>query len=474
MSQTSDTIETVLLFEDFSDWDTIVYSDYYGGAKAKTNGQKDGQLLFESVDFADKDNVEIQFDAQIQNGSFEEWGAAYGDVFRVEFVDQDGTVHLLDEFSGTGQTLTGSVTGQLLTGTNTTFSYTLPDSITGGQLRFTSDISAKGERIAIDNVSITGEEPAPEGQVVIDFETLGDGTALSAGDNGVLQFDGVSFEATKKNATVADDAMIFDAANPTGGDTDLFQPASGNVLIISEDHDASDPDDNWAGGTITARFDQPSTLVAIDMLDTEEPGGTIDMFDADGALLATVNVPGINDGGIQTVSLGNTQGVSTMVITLSGSGAVDCLRYVPDEDDPEPSTVVAEDDTAQIELFDLFNPDGFATVGNVYDNDFDPDIAGGGTGGIDFVVTQVTGTTTDDIVDADGFFGWVDADNGGQIRVNTDGSIQIRDDDGVLQDALSNLPVLTTSISYEIVDDTGAVDDALISITIANLGGPGD
>ena len=34
----------------------------------------------------------------------------------------------------------------------------------------------------------------------------------------------------------------------------------------------------WPGGTITARFDQPSTVVAIDFLDTEEPGGTIELF----------------------------------------------------------------------------------------------------------------------------------------------------------------------------------------------------
>ena len=38
--------------------------------------------------------------------------------------------------------------------------------------------------------------------------------------------------------------MIFDSANPTGGDQDLASDTLGGLLIISEDGDSSDPDDN--------------------------------------------------------------------------------------------------------------------------------------------------------------------------------------------------------------------------------------
>ena len=58
--------------------------------------------------------------------------------------------------------------------------------------------------------------------------------------------------------------MIFDTANPTGGDTDLATPgyglgndtALGNVVILSEDADSSDPDDNAGGGTLTFTYDE--------------------------------------------------------------------------------------------------------------------------------------------------------------------------------------------------------------------------
>ena len=90
--------------------------------------------------------------------------------------------------------------------------------------------------------------------VRIDFETDADGTPLSAGDGGTLVLDGVTITAIRAQDSDGnfDDAMIFDAANPTGGDSDLTQVSHGNVLIISEDGDSSDPDDNGRGGTVVA------------------------------------------------------------------------------------------------------------------------------------------------------------------------------------------------------------------------------
>ncbi|MEM7055954.1 MAG: hypothetical protein AAF557_00055 [Pseudomonadota bacterium] len=464
----AETETVVLLFEGFGgDLETVESSDFYSsGGEIKTNGRNDGELLFQAVDFSGMEAPTISFDAEIENGSFEEFGTRYGDFLKIEFVDRDGNVHLLDMFTGTGQTLVGSETGQSLTDIGTNFSYTLPESITSGQLRITSDISARGERIAIDNVEITAERPVPEGQVIIDFESLADGTALSAGDGGTLVMNGVTFEAVKKGASTPDDAMIFDAANPTGGDNDLFQPANGNVLIVSEDGDASDPDDNAGGGTITATFDVPVTLSSIDVLDVEEPGGTMELFDENGALISTITIPSVGDGEILNFNLGDVSGVSQMAIHLPGSGAIDTLRFTPDAPPADPSTVIAEDDDGFLTTEDLFflaGSDGEISLGNVYDNDSDPE-------GDPFSVSMVTGGTSDDTADADGYYGWVDASNGGQIRVNEDGSYQFRDVNDAVVDQLIFAPLVTTSIDYTIMDDTGATDMATISVTVAGGG----
>ena len=42
------------------------------------------------------------------NGGFEAWGSNNGDMLRIEIIDQDGNVHVLDQFSGWGDSLTGS------------------------------------------------------------------------------------------------------------------------------------------------------------------------------------------------------------------------------------------------------------------------------------------------------------------------------------------------------------------------------
>ncbi|MGD1925364.1 MAG: SdrD B-like domain-containing protein [Paracoccaceae bacterium] len=165
--------------------------------------------------------------------------------------------------------------------------------------------------------------------VHIDFETLADGTTLNAGDGGTLVLDGVTLTAIRSEDTdgVFDDAMIFDAEKPTGGDKDLKQKAQGNVLIISEDGDSSDPDDEGDGGTLMAVFDQPSTVKSIVLLDTEEKGGTIDLFDDQGQLIASFEIPSIKDGKLQTIDLGDTAGVTTMKVNLPSSGAIDDLKF---------------------------------------------------------------------------------------------------------------------------------------------------
>ena len=87
---------------------------------------------------------------------------------------------------------------------------------------------------------------------------------LAAGTLVTDQFEGINVFTPSEFGV-----MVFDTNNPTGEDRDLAAEDLGNVLIISEDGDTSDPDDDAAGGTIKVEFDEPSTVEAIGLLDIE-------------------------------------------------------------------------------------------------------------------------------------------------------------------------------------------------------------
>ncbi|MEP6065164.1 MAG: SdrD B-like domain-containing protein, partial [Paracoccaceae bacterium] len=193
-----------------------------------------------------------------------------------------------------------------------------------------------GEYVRIDQLSFepVEQQQEPDGLVCLDFEGLAAGTVIGN------QFDGVTISAQRdgeggSNSSSPNDAMIFDGANPTGGDTDLT--ASGdNVLIISEDNDSNDPDDNRDGGTIWFKFDLPATISSINVLDAEE-GGVIRLLNENGQLIQEITIPSGLDGGIQTINIG-VDGVAQIDLTLNGSGAIDDLKYVPGEE-PELASV---------------------------------------------------------------------------------------------------------------------------------------
>lgn len=191
-----------------------------------------------------------------------------------------------------------------------------------------------GEYVRLDKIELCKDgEPCPDGFTVEDFNALARGTFVSD------QLEGVTITAQRSGdgAGSANDAMIFDSANTTGGDSDLGFDNQGKILIISEDGDSSDPDDNYRGGTITFDFDNPSDLHDIKVLDIEESGGTIDLYDADGALIKSVAIPAAGDNSIQTVLL-DASGVASMDINLVGSGAVDDLCWKPGEA-PDPGSL---------------------------------------------------------------------------------------------------------------------------------------
>lgn len=167
--------------------------------------------------------------------------------------------------------------------------------------------------------------------VLLDFAGFAAGTVVDS------QYDGVTISAQRNGPTntLANDAMIFDSANPTGDDPDLATPSQGNVLIISEDNDSSDPDDSATGGTIVFEFENPAEIFDLKTVDTEE-GGEIRLFDANSNSLGTVVIPAVADGELQQVLI-DTVGVSRMEVELNGSGAIDDICYVPGE--PEPASL---------------------------------------------------------------------------------------------------------------------------------------
>jgi len=151
----------------------------------------------------------------------------------------------------------------------------------------------------------------------IDFDNLEAGTAIAD------QF-------ADQGLTISTDgefgAMIFDTANPTGGDNDLASDELGAVLIISEDGDTTDPDDNAGGGTLSFEFDELVGISRVGLLDIDEPGSSITFYDSDGEVLETVEIPELRGNSIQQI-LFDIDGVGRVDIALAGSGAVTGLDF---------------------------------------------------------------------------------------------------------------------------------------------------
>ncbi len=173
------------------------------------------------------------------------------------------------------------------------------------------------------------------GTSVLDFEGFTPGDQPSQISHG----SGISGEPVPGYVTVTGPGygpMIFDGTcngggppQCSGGDSDLWQPAQGNILIISEDGDSSDPDDDGRGGVIEFDFSNfgngSVTVGSLVLIDAEE-GGLATLY-RNGEIIDQVVLGGVSDGEMETRFISEVPGVDFMTVELEGSGAVDDIGY---------------------------------------------------------------------------------------------------------------------------------------------------
>ncbi|MGF1512444.1 MAG: alkaline phosphatase D family protein [Elainellaceae cyanobacterium] len=170
-------------------------------------------------------------------------------------------------------------------------------------------------------------EDAASGDPGLNFDQPG----LSGGTLVSDQFEGVMISSADERTP----AMLFDSERPTGGDFDLQSEDLGLVLILSEDGDASDPDDSAQGGTLSFDFDGGVSLESVDILDNEEDQSSITLYgENDTTVLEVIDIPMGHNNALQTIHLGTALGnssVGRLDVTLENSGAVSNVSFDPVE-----------------------------------------------------------------------------------------------------------------------------------------------
>ncbi len=288
----------------------------------------------------------------------------------------------------------------------------------------------------------------------LDFNDLATGEFV----NGQYVGNGVHIYSADPHNPV----MIFDSANPTGGDYDLATGNLGNVLILSEDRDATDPDDNAGGGTFVFEFDGEAYVESLDFLDIER-GAWIKMYDADGNLIRQIDTATTSNGGQLSQAI-NQDGVVRMEVIISGSGAIDNLCYALNGDADDAGDVInGEDGDDYIDGGagddDLTGGAGNDTIKGGDDADTIHGGAGdtvdGGAGGNDYDVLDLTGQGPFYLAGPGGTGNPVPDSNGNGI----DGQVVFVDGDGNPTGEVIDFTEIEEVIGNEINRGPDAEDD---------------
>jgi len=172
--------------------------------------------------------------------------------------------------------------------------------------------------------------------VTVDFEGLAEGApvdsvAVGSGASGAAVDGSIGVVGERRALRGVNRAMVFDGSclplgtnrGCTGGDSDLFFPLLGNLLIVSEDGDSSDPDDARDGVlTFDFRGFGPGavTVESLVLIDTDSRRPSLTLVTGAGA--STERLPSTGNRRSRVVDLG-TPGVVEMSLDLRGEGAVD-------------------------------------------------------------------------------------------------------------------------------------------------------
>lgn len=166
------------------------------------------------------------------------------------------------------------------------------------------------------------------------------GTGVTVGEQWAGM--GLHISAENKVAGHPNKTIVFDSANPTGGDPDLATPgygigndtALGKLLIVAEndvdsggDGIVDDPDDEAGGGILRFAFDKPVTICSALLVDIEEVGGELRFYD-EGVLLKTVPIPALDDNSVQNLGF-TAEGVTLFEVDFAGSGGLGLIDLIP-------------------------------------------------------------------------------------------------------------------------------------------------
>ncbi len=196
-------------------------------------------------------------------------------------------------------------------------------------------------RADIDPATIDFEAGLSEGDIVSSV-SCGAGISCTADPGGSVGVFGSNptFPAATNTAQIFDSECLPGGipSDCSGGDDDLLFPGQGNMLIICEEQGTSNncklpPDDadevgafyefdfsTWGPGTVCV------DSITYGDVEAKEPGGEVELIPS-GSMFA---MPPTGDNVLDTVIIGEC-GVTSMVVSLNGSGAIDDIEIELEE-----------------------------------------------------------------------------------------------------------------------------------------------